>query len=917
MKWQDQLKESFNAAKEKAAASIEKIDQQITSSIQNEFRPPTTNERLKSSGSSLFGGKEEPAATSFAKSAACSFPNSVESVVEDLRMQFFKACQVDQPQRAFQLYTMTLDEYVAEKQRETEERSSSSNDNIEKIKDNLSKEWNIFKSSIATTFTKEPTAKLDEHNYKPAKIGIATVTGISGNMGVLEQHMHPNQFFPPSYFHAYLMPAGNAMHNTMNKLKQQIRAAAPRQTLEIKPAHSERQLRPRAPLVSNAGSDRAIQTSSSHSNTSSTHSTNAASLLAPTTTTPLHEAARMGYAPLLKRMMDQPALDLSQQDWKQRTVLHYLCGGVCSSEEEELSRETLSTSYRGGAVTVLDDNNPIKPGVLAQPDGGMKSFFFSTLEKKRQRELEKREKMRQVVQNIKAKVTIPVIDDPNIAIWSKFVDSTKSQNDNPQSKAQPPNPPMPTHKRKYPDDSGRLDCLKLILNSYPHNPVGINTVDCRVRTALHYASSLGRLDLVRELVKLAGLLVTIVDEEGHTACEVASDGISQGMLEALAVFDLADAHQSQEEMAGEMSTLPWAWFETWDEAQVKVEMDKRIKAASNEVQQYLRISYPEISTFQLSDAQVVTLLESSKWDIHELMMRVRMSEQEAALEPGVQNSQFTQENQLYHTIEPPLNPILFAPPLISLATCDESIRIKVFGEKSTKDKQVEEEDELTCLICYSVPDDPSDWISFKDTCGHGFCKECVAEYIRTCYVDPRNRTVKPTTRIPCPHFECGMLLPLSILSLLLSPQDHETLCKGELELFVLSTNFLRFCPIPACTGIVHADPPTSVVERFDNRCTDYLGAVCTACCKDSDQNEPPVPEHRFCFSCGGSPHFPVSCEDMERWRDTVAAEMKDIVSPSEDSKENFEDVAHRLWIKANTRPCPKVRTFVNSVRGII
>jgi len=67
--------------------------------------------------------------------------------------------------------------------------------------------------------------------------------------------------------------------------------------------------------------------------------------------------------------------------------------------------------------------------------------------------------------------------------------------------------------------------------------------------------------------------------------------------------------------------------------------------------------------------------------------------------------------------------------------------------------------------------------------------------------------------------------------------------------------------------------------------------------------------HRFCFGCGDySRHFPVSCGVLEQWNKKVRDEVQQVKSAGDNQKsgDSYEDVAQRLWMRANTRPCPKV-----------
>ena len=55
------------------------------------------------------------------------------------------------------------------------------------------------------------------------------------------------------------------------------------------------------------------------------------------------------------------------------------------------------------------------------------------------------------------------------------------------------------------------------------NDVSINSVDCRTRTACHHATELGRRETCTKLTSLDGASLTIVDVDGKTTLEVASN----------------------------------------------------------------------------------------------------------------------------------------------------------------------------------------------------------------------------------------------------------------------------------------------------------------------------------------------------------------------------------------------------------
>jgi len=128
-------------------------------------------------------------------------------------------------------------------------------------------------------------------------------------------------------------------------------------------------------------------------------------------------------------------------------------------------------------------------------------------------------------------------------------------------------------------------------------------------------------------------------------------------------------------------------------------------------------------------------------------------------------------------------------------------------------------------------------------------------------------------------------------------------------------------------------PKQGVAAGYDLSCMDYSSAVCTAVptteerlcgltyegVKDPTYFEmrkkrPPTRAHRFCFSCGAKGgHWPASCSMMESWKDQIRKETG--TQDDDDSPEDFNDVAHKLWIKANTRSCPKCNVPIEKNEG--
>jgi hypothetical protein len=163
---------------------------------------------------------------------------------------------------------------------------------------------------------------------------------------------------------------------------------------------------------------------------------------------------------------------------------------------------------------------------------------------------------------------------------------------------------------------------------------------------------------------------------------------------------------------------------------------------------------------------------------------------------------------------------------------------------------------------------------------------------------------------------------------------YDALIKAANENFVTAAGDMRFCPHPGCPGIVKRLLP-AVVKNADiaPMFVGMMGAVCTSCDIDDDENIPmthdgmrdfnytslsrdalqPRRAHRFCFACGvHEPHWPATCELMESWKAKVQEEVSLV---GEGKVGSYQDVAQQLWLRTNTRPCPKCEAPIEKVEG--
>lgn len=184
-------------------------------------------------------------------------------------------------------------------------------------------------------------------------------------------------------------------------------------------------------------------------------------------------------------------------------------------------------------------------------------------------------------------------------------------------------------------------------------------------------------------------------------------------------------------------------------------------------------------------------------------------------------------------------------------------------------------------------------------------------------------------------------MPLSsdeVEKLVQGPEVYECLLKAADEKFVASSEDLCFCPYAGCEMVVRKlFPAFAASAKLDRSLLGLCGAVCTGThavveashCPLTYEGIPdpsyrmtknaiqPRKPHRFCFACVSETiHWPIQCDDLEQWKEKIANEIAELDEGEEPEPDgNFNDVAQRLWMKANTRPCPKCKAPIEKNDG--
>lgn len=177
-----------------------------------------------------------------------------------------------------------------------------------------------------------------------------------------------------------------------------------------------------------------------------------------------------------------------------------------------------------------------------------------------------------------------------------------------------------------------------------------------------------------------------------------------------------------------------------------------------------------------------------------------------------------------------------------------------------------------CPICCS--DESKDMLSLE--CNHGFCEDCLKSYFTN---QITNEGLAQT--IVCPDFECEILIDEDTIIRFLSNNEFakNIYTKIILNSYVTNNPRARWCPGKSCGHIINA---TSLTSAYN-----YAQLITCYNCKTS-----------FCFQCTQPWHDPIKCILLLQW-----------------NKKMLDDSQTVLWLKANTKSCPKCKVHIEKNGG--
>lgn len=502
----------------------------------------------------------------------------------------------------------------------------------------------------------------------------------------------------------------------------------------------------------------------------------------------------------------------------------------------------------------------------------------------------------------------------------------------------------------------------------------INAVDARGRTALHYAAELGRDNLCAALLSNQSAILTVIDDGGTTPCELAAANSHDELaarLEARAVllgdddggnvYSFSALWGVEDENGGAILPItlredhelvpPFSWFTThYDFQSVEEERRHRINSASEKLSRFLfqefiiPTAYDNTTCVGIGGGRAAGSHKNEGIQTQDEIAAnddayLHFVESIKALKKKYGNTLDSSFPKYFSSVQVAqlldhfgwnvrMATTQFSRDPKTVLTDAKMVIKRLPRSVHNGAKSNNVEDIKTCPICFDdfASEDP-EWFQLKE-CKHGFCSNCLSGYISS------SSESRSGLRIICPDHRCKMLISEKNLKALVTNNAvYEQMVASENENFVSAAKDFKFCPRPGCNGIVmQTVAKLKLAELYEEESIQCLPAFCTRVdgsdflnvqakqgydgVKDNDYfskvEKQPLKAHRFCFTCGKAPHWPASCSDMEIWREKVAQETGTVANEGDGS---FEEVAQNLWLKVNTRSCPKCKAPIEKNDG--
>lgn len=201
--------------------------------------------------------------------------------------------------------------------------------------------------------------------------------------------------------------------------------------------------------------------------------------------------------------------------------------------------------------------------------------------------------------------------------------------------------------------------------------------------------------------------------------------------------------------------------------------------------------------------------------------------------------------------------------VINRFTDYDNLLLKVFNYDMSKSVK-KAVGSFLCPVCYEQKQQP---VSLE--CGHSFCRDCFSDYLENSVKNGPDSVFST-----CPQAKCLLIVPDTLFQNLCSAESFKKYRYYLKKSFIDVSKTTKWCPAPNCKYAV--EYPSMKMAEIICKC-----------------------DYDWCFKCLKKAHRPINCELLAKWYEKIQG--------SEDDTS--------IWIKLNTKPCPKCKVQIQKNQG--
>ncbi|KAL4432057.1 hypothetical protein ABPG74_017793 [Tetrahymena malaccensis] len=198
---------------------------------------------------------------------------------------------------------------------------------------------------------------------------------------------------------------------------------------------------------------------------------------------------------------------------------------------------------------------------------------------------------------------------------------------------------------------------------------------------------------------------------------------------------------------------------------------------------------------------------------------------------------------------------------------------KLIDEVYAQPKQTQKTSE--CILCCNDKD------IYSLECNHEFCKGCWEQYLQAGVKQGCDFALVKR----CPMDKCKQIVDLDFFKRFLKEPFYKLFETFLCQDFMARNKKATCCPGKKCSNIIILNSYKGSLQSFDEA---FFNVSCDC-------------TYSFCSLCRDEAHRPLNCQKMKEWNSLVGGKTSETID--------------QLWIKLNTKKCPKCKVDIEKNQG--